>query len=68
LGVFKNLWLTGGIFLSIVLQMAVIYLPSLQSLFRTVAIAPSQLLSMVIVASSVLWSEEIRKLMVRRWK
>jgi len=67
LGIFRNRWLLGGLALSIVLQAAVLYWPPLNLLFRTVPIAPVDLLPIVAVASTVLWAEELRKSLVR-WR
>jgi P-type Ca2+ transporter type 2C len=63
--IFRNRWLLGGLSLSIVLQAAVLYWPPLNELFHTVPILPADLLSIVAVASLVLWVEEARKLFVR---
>jgi Ca2+-transporting ATPase len=45
----------------------VLYWPPLNALFHTVPIAPVDLLPIVALASVVLWAEELRKLVVRRW-
>ena len=65
LGIFRNHWLLGGLALSIVLQGTVLYWPPLNELFHTVPIPLADLLLIVVVASSVLWVEELRKLFVR---
>jgi Ca2+-transporting ATPase len=62
---FHNSWLFGAVALSIVLQVAVVYVPFLQSAFSTVALRASDWLTCVLVASSVLWLRELSKL-VRR--
>jgi magnesium-transporting ATPase (P-type) len=66
LGVLKNPWLLGGLVLAVVLQLAVVYLAPLNRLFHTLPIAPSRLALLVVLASSVLWTEEIRKFLARR--
>ena len=65
LGILRNRWLLGGLSLSIVLQAAVLYWSPLNGLFHTVPIPPADLLPIVAVASLVLWTEEVRKLLVR---
>jgi magnesium-transporting ATPase (P-type) len=64
-GIFRNHWLLGGLALSIVLQGAVLYWQPLNELFHTVPIPTADLLPIVAVASLVLWTEELRKLLVR---
>jgi magnesium-transporting ATPase (P-type) len=65
-GLVRNKWLLGGLGLSILLQLAVVYIEPLNRLFHTVPIPPADLLLIVAVASLVLWLEEIRKFIVRR--
>ena len=62
----RNPWLAGGLSLSIALQAAVIYLPPMNELFHTVPLPLSSLLPLLLLASAVLWVEELRKLWVRR--
>jgi Ca2+-transporting ATPase len=66
LGVLRNRWLVGGLLLSVVLQALVLYAPPMNTLFHTVPLAPTALLPLLALASSVLWAEELRKLVVRR--
>jgi len=66
LGILRNRWMLGGLFLSLVLQLAVIYWPAINSLFHTVPIAAGDFLLIAVVASLVLWAEEGRKLLARR--
>jgi Ca2+-transporting ATPase len=61
-GIFSNHWLYGAISLSLLLQIAVIYVPFLQQAFSTVPLNFSDWLRCVIVASSVLWLRELSKL------
>jgi Ca2+-transporting ATPase len=68
LRILRNPWLLGGLVLSVVLQAAVLYWPPLSELFHTVPIPPGDLLSIVAVASLVLWTEELRKLFARGWR
>ena len=66
LGLLRNPWLLGGLLLAIALQAAVIHSEPLNRLFHTAPIPPFQLLVIVAVGSSVLWVEELRKLLARR--
>jgi Ca2+-transporting ATPase len=63
---FTNGWLWIAIGASILLQVAVVHLPFLQQTFGTVALSAGDWLECTIVASSVLWITEIRKLLFRR--
>jgi Ca2+-transporting ATPase len=65
---FHNVWLFGAVALSIVLQVAVIYVPFLQSAFGTVPLQASDWLRCVLVASSVLWLRELTKLVRRSFR
>jgi P-type Ca2+ transporter type 2C len=62
---FTNRWLWGAVALSLVLQIAVVYVPFLQTAFSTVALRLSDWLLCAAVASSVLWLRELSKLFVR---
>jgi magnesium-transporting ATPase (P-type) len=64
-GILRNRWLIGGLALSIALHATVLYWPPLNALFHTVPIALADLLSLVALASGVLWVEELRKWLVR---
>ena len=65
LGVLKNPWLLGGLALSVALQGVVLYAPPMNTLFYTVPLPPQVLLSLLLLASGVLWAEELRKAFVR---
>lgn len=62
---FNNRWLWLAVALSVVLQVAVIYLPGLQQAFSTVPLSLADWLLCAGVASSVLWLRELSKLVVR---
>jgi Ca2+-transporting ATPase len=64
-GLFRNRWLWGALGLSIAAQVAVVYVPFLQSAFATVALGPGDWLRCAAVASSVLWLRELQKVVVR---
>jgi len=64
-GLFRNRWLWGAIALSLAAQVAVIYVPFLQSAFSTVSLTLNDWILCAIVASSVLWLRELSKLITR---
>ncbi|HEX2881564.1 MAG TPA: HAD-IC family P-type ATPase, partial [Polyangiaceae bacterium] len=64
--VFKNRWLLGGLLVANLLQLAVVYWAPLNEIFHTVPLDASEALLLAAVGSSVLWVEELRKLVVRR--
>jgi Ca2+-transporting ATPase len=65
LGLLKNPWLLGGLSVSVLLQVLVLYWPLMNTLFHTVPLAPAALLPLAALASCVLWAEELRKLALR---
>ncbi len=65
-GLFANRWLWMALALSLGLQVAVVYVPVLQTAFSTVSLDPRDWLVCVGVASSVLWLRELSKLLIRR--
>lgn len=62
---FKNPWLIGGLVLGNLLHIAVIYWPPLSQFFHTVPIDTEHFFEIGLVASLVLWAEEIRKFIAR---
>jgi magnesium-transporting ATPase (P-type) len=62
---FVNRWLWGAIALSLLLQVAVVHLPVLNDAFGTAPLTLSQWLVCAALASSVLWVDELRKLVGR---
>ncbi len=66
MGLFTNPALLGAIALSVVLQLALLYVPWLQDIFRTTALTPAQLAVVFVVPLVVLVAVEIEKLLVRR--
>ena len=67
-GLFRNHWLWEAIGLSLLLQVAVIYIPFLQQAFSTVSLSLGDWLRCVAAASSVLWLCELSKLITRATK
>jgi magnesium-transporting ATPase (P-type) len=63
----RNRWLLGGLLLSNVLQLAVVYLEPLQRMFHTVPLSLAEVLAVGAAGSLVLWVEELRKLRAR-WR
>jgi Ca2+-transporting ATPase len=64
-GLFSNAWLWGSLFLSLLAQAAVVYVPFLQQSFSTVSLSAADWLRCTVVASSVLWLRELSKLVIR---
>jgi P-type Ca2+ transporter type 2C len=64
-GMFANTWLWGAVGLSLLLQVAVIYVPFLQQAFSTVSLSAGDWLFCAAVASSVLWLRELSKAVMR---
>ncbi|MGB9938871.1 cation-translocating P-type ATPase [Methanosarcina sp.] len=64
-GLFSNKWLWGAVFLSVLLQVAVVYIPFLQQAFSTVSLSPGDWVLCAAVASSVLWLRELSKIIIR---
>ena len=66
LGILKNRWLLGGLVLANLMQFAVVYLAPMNRLFHTSPIPAAHFILIGALASSVLWTEEIRKFFARR--
>lgn len=66
LDILKNYWLVGGLVLGNVLHWLVIYTEPLNRVFHTVPIPVAEFFLIGLVASLVLWVEELRKLAARR--
>ena len=66
LSIFKNPWLIGGLVVSNVLHLAVVFWSPLAEIFHTVPLDLREVVAIGAVASLVLWVEELRKLFVRR--
>jgi P-type Ca2+ transporter type 2C len=71
-GLLANGWLWAAVGLSLMLHVAVVYVPFLQEAFSTVSLSIGDWLLCAAVASSVLWLREISKIVVRNaspgWK
>jgi Ca2+-transporting ATPase len=66
LGLFTNKPLLGAVVLTIVLQMATIYVPQLNSVFRTTPLPPLELAICLAASSIVFIAVEIHKWTIRR--
>lgn len=64
-GLFSNKWLLASIALSVLLQLAVVYVPFLQLAFSTVSLSIEDWILCTLAASSVLWLRELSKLIKR---
>jgi magnesium-transporting ATPase (P-type) len=64
---FANRYLLWGLLVGNLLQLAVIFAPPMNRLFHTQPLELSLVLAIGLVASVVLWAEELRKL-VTRWR
>jgi Ca2+-transporting ATPase len=65
-GLLSNPALLGAVLLTFVLQMAVVYLPSLQNLFKTNALSAGELLLSLVLSMVVFWGVELEKWLMRR--
>lgn len=68
IGLFTNPGLLGTFLLTLVLQIAVIYLPFLQKVFRTVPLSAKELALTLGFSTLVFWAVELEKLIRRRIK
>jgi Ca2+-transporting ATPase len=65
-GLLSNRALLGAVLLTFVLQMAVVYVPFLQDLFKTDALSLGELLLSLILSSVVFWGVELEEWLMRR--
>jgi Ca2+-transporting ATPase len=68
IGPFQNRTLLGAVLLSTLLQMAVIYVPFLQQIFRTTALSAGELAITLAAGTVVFWAVELRKWRLRQRK
>jgi Ca2+-transporting ATPase len=66
LDILRNPWLLGGLLLSNLLQVLVVFLPVLNRVFHTVPLPLSEVVTIGLFGSVVLWVEEGRKYWARR--
>ena len=65
-GLFSNMYLLGGIAMSLAFAAALIYLPAMHGLFGTAALTPAQLATVAPFPFVVWGADELRRLAVRR--
>jgi len=66
IGLLSNKPLLGAVLLTFVLQLAVVYVPFLQGLFKTVALPSTDLLISLVLSTGVFWGVELEKWLLRR--
>ena len=66
IGLKSNLPLLGAVALTVVFQLALIYVPLLQSIFKTVMLPIPDLLLALVVSSLIFWAVELEKWFLRR--
>jgi Ca2+-transporting ATPase len=66
MGMLSNPWLLGAVALTFVLQMATIYVPLLQPIFKTEALSAKELVLCIGLSSVVFFAVEVEKWLVRR--
>jgi Ca2+-transporting ATPase len=66
IGPLTNKPLLGAVFLTFVLQLAVVYIPVLQGFFKTDALTASELLITLVLSTVVFWGVELGKWIQRR--
>jgi len=64
-GIFSNMYLVGAVLLSLSLQLAVVYVPWLQPLFRTMPLGLSDWILIVVLSLCIVGFGELRKAMKR---
>ncbi|MDN3688376.1 cation-translocating P-type ATPase [Cyclobacterium jeungdonense] len=65
-GLFSNKWVNYALVISIVIQVLIIEIPALASLFNFHPLSPGEFLSWVALSSLVLWVNELYKLIRRK--
>ena len=65
-GLWSNKYLLGAVLLTVALQLIVVYIPALSSIFGICALSFKDLLIAFGVSSIVLWYDETRKFFIRR--
>jgi Ca2+-transporting ATPase len=65
IGLLSNKAMLGAVLLTLVTQLAVVYIPFLQSLFKTGPLTASELLLCLVLSTVVFWAIEIEKWVMR---
>jgi Ca2+-transporting ATPase len=66
IGLLSNKLLLGAVLLTLVLQLAVVYVPFLQELFKTQALSLGDLAVSLVLSTAVFWGVELGKWLLRR--
>jgi Ca2+-transporting ATPase len=68
-GIFTNKWINIAFVASLILQVAVIKIPTLQSLFSFGDLALTEILILIAISSTILWAGELYKYLKfnRKW-
>ncbi len=66
IGIFSNGWMTASIAITFTLQLAAIYLPVFNAIFKTTPLMVSELLLCLVLSSVVFFAVEAEKWLVRR--
>ena len=66
IGILSNKPLLGAVGLTVMLQLALLYVPFLQSIFNTVALPVQDLVLTVLVSSAIFWAVELEKWLLRK--
>lgn len=67
IGIFSNRAMVGSVALTFCLQLAVIYWPPLQTIFKTTALSVGELVACIALSTSVFWAVEAQKVLLR-WR
>jgi Ca2+-transporting ATPase len=67
LGLFTNKWLIAVMALVLALQSAIVYIPFMRYIFKTVPLPVNDWIIVVTVSAPIILLEEIRKMIARRW-
>jgi Ca2+-transporting ATPase len=66
IGLLSNKPLLGAVLLTFVLQLAVVYVPFLQEIFKTVSLSPADLAISLVLSTVVFWGVELEKWVSRQ--
>ena len=67
MGLFSNKPLLGAVALTIILQVAIIYIPAMNRIFKTEPLTAGELLIAIAASSIVFFAVELEKLMIRKF-
>ncbi len=68
IGIFSNKYLIGAVVFSFVIQMATIYIPFLNPIFKTEPLTMSELVLTLALSSGVFFAVELEKMILRRFR